>query len=58
MKRLINASIVYAALALVGVVFYREFTKLNDFSTYTLFYVGNDVFFDFSIIRDESSFHE
>lgn len=45
-------------LALVGGVFYREFTKLNDFSTYTLFYVGNDVFFDSSIIRDESSFHE
>lgn len=44
MKRLINASIVYAALALVGGVFYREFIKLNGFSTYTLFYVGNDVF--------------
>ena len=35
MKRLINASIVYAALALVGGVFYREFIKLNGFSTYT-----------------------
>ncbi len=35
MKRLINASIVYAALALVGDVFYREFIKLNGFSTYT-----------------------
>ena len=35
MKRLINASIVYVALALVGGVFYREFIKLNGFSTYT-----------------------
>lgn len=32
MKRLINASVV---LALVDGVFYREFTKLNDFSAYT-----------------------
>lgn len=35
MKRLINASIVYVALALVDGVFYREFIKLNGFSTYT-----------------------
>lgn len=32
MKCLINASVV---LALVDGVFYREFTKLNDLSTYT-----------------------
>lgn len=35
MKRLINTSIVYGVLGLIGSVFYREFTKLNDFSTYT-----------------------
>lgn len=51
MKRLINASIVYAALALVGGVFYREFIKLNGFSTYTLFYVGNDVFLILALLE-------
>lgn len=35
MKRLINASIVYGVLGLIGGVFYREFIKLNGFSTYT-----------------------
>lgn len=33
MKRLMNASIVYGVLALVGGVFYRESTKLNGFTT-------------------------
>lgn len=51
MKRLINASIVYAALALVGGVFYSEFIKLNGFSTYTLFYVGNDVFLILALLE-------
>ena len=51
MKRLINASIVYAALALVGGVFFREFIKLNSFSTYTLFYVGNDVFLILALLE-------
>lgn len=32
MKRLMLASIIYAVLALVGGVFYREFTKLNGFT--------------------------
>ena len=32
MKRYINYSIVYAILALVGGVFYREFTKWNGFT--------------------------
>ena len=32
MKRLMNASIVYGVLGLIGVVFYREFTKLNGFT--------------------------
>lgn len=35
MKRLMNTSIVYAVLALVGGVFYREFTKLNGFTGFT-----------------------
>ena len=35
MKRLKNASIVYGVLGLIGGVFYREFIKLNGFSTYT-----------------------
>ena len=35
MKRLMNASIVYGVLGLIGCVFYREFIKLNGFSTYT-----------------------
>lgn len=39
MKRLMNASIVYGVLALVGGVFYREFTKLNGFTSFTTFSV-------------------
>ena len=35
MKRLMNASIVYGVLGLIGGVFYREFIKLKGFSTYT-----------------------
>lgn len=35
MKRLMNASIVYGVLALVGGAFYREFTKLNGFTSFT-----------------------
>lgn len=35
MKRLMNASIVYGVLGLVGGVFYREFTKLNGFTVFT-----------------------
>ena len=34
-KRLMNASIVYGVLTLVGGVFYREFTKLNGFTGFT-----------------------
>lgn len=36
MKRLMNASIVYGVLALVGGVFYCEFTKLNGFTGFTI----------------------
>lgn len=35
MKRLMNASIVYGVLGLVGGVFYREFSKLNGFTGFT-----------------------
>lgn len=35
MKRYINYAIVYAVLALVGGVFYREFTKINDYAVWT-----------------------
>ena len=33
MNRLMNAATVYGVLALVGGVFYREFTKINGFTT-------------------------
>lgn len=36
MKRLMNTSIVYGVLALVGGVFYCEFTKLNGFTGFTI----------------------
>ena len=32
MKRYLNTSLVYAILAMVGGVFYREFTKFNGFT--------------------------
>ena len=35
MKCLMNASIVYGILGLIGGVFYREFTKLNGFTDFT-----------------------
>ena len=35
MKQYINCSIVYVVLALVGGVFYREFTKMNDYTAWT-----------------------
>lgn len=35
MKRLMNASIVYGVLGLIGGVFYREFTKYNGFTDFT-----------------------
>lgn len=52
MKRYLNLSLVYAAAAMSGGVFYREFTKLNGFSGVTalgkvhthLFLLGTMVF--------------
>ena len=35
MKRYVNASLLYAILAMVGGVFYREFTKFNGFTART-----------------------
>ena len=35
MKRLMNVSIVYGVLGLIGGVFYREFSKLNGFTGFT-----------------------
>ena len=35
MKRYMNASLLYALLAMVGGVFYREFTKFNGFTVRT-----------------------
>lgn len=35
MKRYMNASLLYALLAMVGGVFYREFTKFNGFTART-----------------------
>ena len=35
MKRLMNVSIVYGVLGLIGGIFYREFSKLNGFTGFT-----------------------
>ena len=36
MKRLLNTSFMYAVLAMIGGVFYREFTKYNSFTGITM----------------------
>lgn len=45
MKRYINYSIVYAVLALVGGVFYREFTKMNYYTGWTTLSVVHTHYF-------------
>ena len=46
MKRYINYSIVYAVLAMIGGVFYREFTMMNGYTAFTtLFLVHTHYFF-------------
>lgn len=45
MKRYINYSIVHAVLALVGGVFYREFTKINDYAAWTTLSVVHTHYF-------------
>lgn len=63
MKRLMNASIVYGVLALVGGVFYREFTKLNGFTGFTTLsvvhthYLMLGMVFFLMLVLLENSFH-
>lgn len=45
MKRYINYAIVYAVLALVGGVFYREFTKMNGYTDWTTLSVVHTHYF-------------
>lgn len=45
MKRYIDYSIAYAVLALVGGVFYREFTKINDYAAWTTLSVVHTHYF-------------
>lgn len=45
MKRYINYSIVYAVLAMIGGVFYREFTKMSDYTSWTTLSVVHTHYF-------------
>lgn len=45
MKQYINCSIVYAVLAMIGGVFYCEFTKMNDYTAWTTLSVVNTHYF-------------
>lgn len=45
MKRYINYSIAYAVLAMIGGVFYREFTKMNDYTAWTTLSVVHTHYF-------------
>lgn len=45
MKRCINYSIVYAVLAMIGGVFYREFAKMNDYTSWTTLSVVHTHYF-------------
>ena len=45
MKRYINTALLYAVLAMAGGVFYREFTKFNDYSTKTALSVVHTHYF-------------
>ena len=64
MKRYLNISIVYAILAMIGGVFYREFTKFNDFEGVTvlskihthLFILGMIVFLFVELFRRQADF--
>lgn len=66
MKRYLNISIIYAILAMIGGVFYREFTKFNDFEGVTvlskihthLFILGMIVFLFVELFRRQSDFTE
>lgn len=58
-----NASIVYGVLALVGGVFYREFTKLNGFTGFTTLsvvhthYLMLGMVFFLMLVLLENNFH-
>ena len=64
MKRYLNISIIYAILAMVGGVFYWEFTKFNDFEGVTvlskihthLFVLGMIIFLFVELFRRQSDF--
>lgn len=45
MKRYIDYSIVYTVSAMIGGVFYREFTKLNDYTAWTTLSVFHTHYF-------------
>lgn len=45
MKRYINTALLYAILAMAGGVFYREFTKFNDFTAKTTLSVVHTHYF-------------
>ena len=47
MKSYINYSIVYAVLAMIGGVFYREFTKMNGYTVWTTLSVVHTHYFIF-----------
>lgn len=50
MKRYINYSIIYTVLAMVGGVFYREFTKLNGYTDWTTLSVVHTHYFILGMI--------
>ena len=63
MKRYLNTSLVYAILAMVGGVFYREFTKFNGFTArtslgvvHTHYFLLGMVFFLLLLLLLEKSF--
>ena len=63
MKRLMNASIAYGVLGLIGGVVYREFTKLNGFTDFTTLsavhthYLMLGMVFFLLLILVEKNFH-
>ena len=63
MKRLMNASIVYGVLGLIGGVCYREFTKLNGFTGFTTLsvvhthYLMLGMLFFLMLVLLENNFH-
>ena len=51
MKRYMNTALLYAVLAMVGGVFYREFTKFNGFTAKTALGVVHTHYFLLGIDR-------